>query len=56
MLVLSRKRKQSIIVGDDVEIIVTRINSSDVRIGVKAPKNVKILRGELAAMEERQEE
>jgi carbon storage regulator len=47
MLVLSRKRKQSILIGSDIEVFVTRINRSDVRIAVRAPQDVKVLRGEL---------
>lgn len=48
MLVLSRKLNQSIIVGSDVKIQVLKISGNTVRIGIEAPKDVKILRGELA--------
>ncbi len=48
MLVLSRKLNQSIIVGDNVKIQVLKISGNTVRIGIEAPQDVKILRGELA--------
>jgi len=48
MLVLSRKLNQSIIVGDNVKIQVLKISGNTVRIGIEAPNDVKILRGELA--------
>ncbi len=48
MLVLSRKQNQSIVIGDNVKIQVLKISGNTVRIGVEAPDDVKILRGELA--------
>jgi carbon storage regulator len=47
MLVLTRKRNESIIVGD-VTITVVRTARGEVRLGITAPKNVLILREELA--------
>lgn len=47
MLVLSRKNLQSIKIGDDVTITVLEINSNQVKIGIKAPKSVLVLRTEL---------
>lgn len=54
MLVLSRRKNQSIMIGDDVEIIITDISDDKVKIGIKAPKSMKIFRKEL--IEEIQEE
>ena len=51
MLVLSRKLNQSIVVGDNVKIQVLKISGNTVRIGIEAPQDVKILRGELAPYE-----
>lgn len=48
MLVLSRKLNQSIVIGSNVKIQVLKISGSTVRIGIEAPSDVKILRGELA--------
>lgn len=54
MLVLSRKEDQSIRIGKDVVITVTRISGDQVRIGIEAPPDVKILRSELDDLEERE--
>ena len=47
MLILTRKRNESIIIGDDIEIIITDIGEDKVRIGIEAPCDLKILRKEL---------
>jgi len=50
MLVLSRKLDERVVLtlnGVQVEIAVVRIGSNSVRIGVDAPVEVKVLRGEL---------
>ncbi len=47
MLVLTRKKNESIIIGDDIEIIISEISEDKVKIAIKAPKDVKIFRKEL---------
>jgi carbon storage regulator len=47
MLVLSRKRDESIIIGDEIEITVVDIRGEQIKIGVTAPKNVSIHRKEV---------
>ena len=47
MLVLGRKKKQSIMIGDDVKIVVLEIADGFCRIGIDAPDEVLILRQEL---------
>ncbi|MDF2524809.1 MAG: hypothetical protein K0R31_2450 [Clostridiales bacterium] len=47
MLVLTRKKGQSIILGDDVEITIIDIQGDQVRLGVNAPKSVSIHRKEV---------
>ncbi len=47
MLVLTRKVNQSIIIGDDVEIVVLEVRGEQVRIGIKAPKTVGVHRKEI---------
>ncbi len=47
MLVLTRKQSDTIRIGDEIEIKVIRLEKGSVRIGIVAPKDVKILRGEL---------
>lgn len=48
MLILSRKENESILLGGDVKITVVSISKSGVKIGIEAPKNMMILRSELA--------
>ena len=47
MLVLTRKKEQSIIINDDIEITVLDIQGDQVRIGINAPKNISIHRKEV---------
>ena len=47
MLVLSRKTKEQILIGEDVRITLLRIDGNKVRIGIDAPKHVRVMRGEL---------
>lgn len=47
MLVLSRKKNESIMIGDNIELTIIEIQGDQVRIGIKAPKNISIHRKEL---------
>lgn len=47
MLVLSRKRSESLLIGDGVKITVIKVERNQVRLGIEAPGNVSILRAEL---------
>lgn len=47
MLVLQRKQKQSICIGDDITITILESGSDGVKIAIDAPKEISILRGEL---------
>lgn len=47
MLVLTRKPGEKITVGHDIEIVVVSIDRNQVRIGIAAPKDTRILRAEL---------
>lgn len=47
MLVISRKEGQSLIIGDDIEITIAKINDGSVKIAIDAPKKKSILRKEL---------
>jgi carbon storage regulator len=51
MLVLTRKKDQSIIIGDDIEIKLTGLGSRRARIGIVAPPEVRIRRKEVAERE-----
>jgi carbon storage regulator len=46
MLVISRKKDESIFIGDDIKITVIETRDGRVRIGVDAPKTVRIIRAE----------
>ena len=47
MLVLSRKKNESIVINDDITIVVVEIRNSRVRLGVEAPKDVPVHRREV---------
>lgn len=47
MLVLSRKRNESIMIGDGVKIVVVDIRGDKVRLGIEAPKEIPVHRQEV---------
>ena len=47
MLVLSRHRDETIMIGDDIELTVVDIRGDKVRIGIKAPSSVPVHRKEV---------
>jgi carbon storage regulator len=47
MLVLSRQRDQTIMIGDDIEITVVDIRGDKVRLGINAPSEVPVHRKEV---------
>lgn len=47
MLIITRRKGQRIVLGNDIEIVVTDISRSGVKIGVIAPNTTTILRGEV---------
>lgn len=47
MLVITRKKGESLLIGDDVEITVVKVDEGCVKLSISAPKNVTILRKEL---------
>ncbi|MZK49895.1 carbon storage regulator CsrA [Clostridium beijerinckii] len=47
MLIITRKKGESLMIGDDIEIVISKIDDGSVKIGIKAPKDVQILRKEL---------
>lgn len=51
MLVLTRKPGETIMVGQNIRITVVRANDNSVRLGIDAPDDLKILRGELEELE-----
>ena len=47
MLVLTRKVHQSIMIGEDIEVVVLEVRGEQVRIGIRAPKGVAVHRKEV---------
>lgn len=47
MLVVTRKTDESLIISDNIEITILETTKDKVKIGIKAPKEVKIIRSEL---------
>ncbi len=50
MLVLQRKKGQSLLLGEDIKISVVEITPEGVKLAIEAPKEIKILREELAEL------
>ena len=46
MLIIARRKGQRILIGDDVEVIVTELSKGTVKLGIMAPPERTILRGE----------
>jgi len=46
-LVLSRKKDESIMIGDDVEIVIVDVRGDKVRLGITAPRSVSVHRKEV---------
>ncbi|EAQ81391.1 carbon storage regulator [Blastopirellula marina] len=53
MLVLTRKQQEKIQIGDDIVITILKVKGNSIRVGIEAPKDVRVVRGELPKSEER---
>ncbi|MCU0708714.1 MAG: carbon storage regulator [Pirellula sp.] len=47
MLVLSRKEGERIVIGENITLVVSKVSGNRVTIGIEAPRDVKVARGEL---------
>ena len=47
MLVLTRKQQQQIKIGDEITVTIIRVKGNTVRVGIEAPRTVRVIRGEL---------
>ena len=56
MLVVTRKNDESITIADNIEITVLEIAKDKVKIGINAPKEVKIFRSELKLLKQNNEQ
>lgn len=54
MLVLARKTNESIIIDDSIEIIIIDIKGDQIKLGINAPRSIKIYRKEVYDEIERQ--
>ena len=50
MLVLSRRTGQTVVINEDIKITVVRTKSGSVRLGIEAPREVPVKRGELQVL------
>lgn len=53
MLILTRKPRQRILIGDDIVVEILAIRGGQIRVGITAPPSVIVLREELPAREPR---
>ncbi len=56
MLVVTRKTDESLVISDNIEITVLEITKDKVKIGISAPKEVKIIRSELKTAQQTNEQ
>jgi len=56
MLVLSRQKDESIVIGDDVEITIVDVRGNKVRLGITAPKDITVHRREVYDAIQREKE
>jgi carbon storage regulator len=54
MLVLTKRHRESIMIGDEIEISVLSISDGKVRIGIEAPREIPVFRREIYAEVEQQ--
>jgi len=47
LLVLTRKRDESIIIGDDIKVTIVEVRGDQVKIGIKAPRSISVHREEI---------
>ena len=54
MLILTRRAGEALRIGDDIEVTVMSVSGTQVRIGIKAPRNVAVDREEIAERKRRE--
>lgn len=54
MLVLSRKKNESIMIGDDVKLVIVDVRGDKVRVGIEAPEEVPVHRREVWLAKQRE--
>ena len=48
MLVLTRKKEEKLAIGDNITVTILKVKGNSVQIGIEAPRDVRVLRSELA--------
>lgn len=54
MLVLSRKIQEQVRIGDNITLTILQVKGKTVRVGIEAPRDVRVIRGELPAKDKQQ--
>jgi carbon storage regulator len=52
MLVMSRRQGETILIGDDIEIVIAHIGRSRVKVGIRAPRQMQIVAREVKLVRE----
>src|SRR5262245_49138431 len=47
MLVISRRKGQRVAIGEEIELVITEVHRSSVKLGIRAPRGLTVLRGEV---------
>jgi carbon storage regulator len=47
MLVISRRKGQRVSIGEEIELVITEVHRSSVKLGIVAPRGLTVLRGEI---------
>jgi carbon storage regulator len=47
MLVFTRKKDESLIIGNDIEVTILSVGASSVKVGIRAPRNISVHRSEV---------
>lgn len=55
MLVLTRKNQEQIRIGDNITISILKVKGNSVRVGIEAPRDIRVIRGELPTFEAMEE-
>lgn len=56
MLVLTRRKNESLLIGDDIVVTIVRVSGDKVRIGIEAPDSVRVIRPEAVEKERREDD